>query len=108
MRVWNAPVLPVMPWVITFVSLPMRMLIALGSLFAGDRGDNLLRRVTHVVGGNDRKPRYLKHLLAKVFVGAFHAHDQRDAKLDFPRRGDHAFGDGVAAHDPAENIDQDA
>src|ERR1700676_4415484 len=100
MRVWKAPVLPVMPWVMTLVSLPMRMLMDLGSLFAGDRGDDLLCRVTHVVGGNDRQPRRLKHLPAEIFVGAFHAHDQRDAELDFPGRGDHAFGDGVAAHDP--------
>src|SRR5438046_9709076 len=96
MRVWKAPVLPVMPWVMTLLSLPMRMLMVLGSLVAGDRGDDLLRRVTHVVGGNDRQPRCLKHLLAKIFVGAFHAHDQRHAQLDLPGRGDHAFGDGVA------------
>src|SRR3989441_4974181 len=106
MWVWNWPALPVMPWVMPFVSLPMRMLMEPGSLFTGHRGDNLLRRVGHVVGGDDRKPRCLKQLLAKRFVGAFHAHNQRDAQLDFPGRGDDAFGDGVAAHDSAEDIDQ--
>src|ERR1700682_2688252 len=108
MRVWNWPVLPVMPWVMTFVSLPTRMLMASGSLFAGDRGDNLLRRIGHVVGGDDRQPGCPKHLLAEIFVGALHAHDERDAKLDLRYRGDHSFRDGVAAHDPAEDIDQDA
>ena len=38
---------------------------------------------------------------------SFEAHHQRHVELDLARRRDDAFGDRVAAHDPAEDVDQD-
>src|SRR5215475_14433311 len=75
MRVWNWPVLPVMPCVMTLVSLPMRMdmsLLGLGSRLRGNDGlvlgggDDLLRGVAHVGGGDDRQPGVGEDLLAEV------------------------------------------
>src|SRR5450759_4781445 len=105
MRVWNWPVLPVMPCVTTRVFLLIRMDIAFPSL-ARDGGDDLLRGVGHVVGGNDRQPRILEDLPADLVVGALHAHHQGHRQINLARRGHHALGDGVALQDAAEAVDQ--
>src|SRR5690606_7016874 len=107
MRVWNWPVLPVIPWVMTLVSLLIRidMLYSLRCLFRG--GDDGGRGFGHGVGADDGQARGRQHLLALFFVGALHAHDQRHAEVHGLAGGDDAFGDHVAAHDAAEDVDQD-
>ncbi len=54
------------------------------------------------------RPRLGQDLLAELDVGAFEADDQRHRDGHFLGRRDHAFGDDVAAHDAAEDVDQDA
>src|SRR5690606_4675431 len=39
---------------------------------------------------------------------ALEAHDERNLETDIPDGGDHAFGDDVALHDAAEDVDEDA
>src|ERR1035438_8220936 len=111
MRVWNWPVLPGMPWVMTLVSLLMRMLMSVSlfsGLFARYSGDDLLGGVRHVAGGNDWQAGFLEDLLAQVLVGTAHAHYEGHAEVRLLGCGDHPVGDGVATHDAAEDIDQDA
>src|SRR5690349_20184865 len=103
-RVWNWPVLPVMPWVMTLVSLVRRMLIASLALY---RRDDFLRRVRHVRSRDDRQTGIGEYLLAEIDVGAFEAHDERHLEAHLPRGRDHAFGDHVALHDAAEDVDED-
>src|SRR5690606_15373514 len=45
--------------------------------------------------------------LAELHVGPLKPDDQRPVQPDFPGRGDHAFGDDVASHDAAEDVDKD-
>src|SRR5438067_3015574 len=104
-RVWNCPVLPVMPWVITFVFLLTRMLIYL-SLHTSRRSDGLLSGLGHVVRANDRQPGLGEDFLAQLLVGALHAYDEGDLELDLARCRDDPGGDGVALHDAAEDVDQ--
>ena len=52
--------------------------------------------------------RIRQDLLAQLDVGAFEAHDQRHVQADLAGRGHDALGDHVAAHDAAEDVDQDA
>src|SRR5690606_34852425 len=40
-------------------------------------------------------------------VGALKARNDRNLHADFLHRGNHAFSDQVAAHDAAEDVDQD-
>src|SRR5690606_14156611 len=63
-------------------------------LFGG--GHDFLRGFGHGVGADDGQARFGQQLLAQLFVGAFHAHDQRNLEVDGLARGDHAFGDDVA------------
>src|SRR6185437_12676005 len=77
-RVWNWPVLPVMPCVMTRVFLSIRMLMFCGSL---QRGDDGLRGLGHRVGADDGQPRCGEHLLAELLVRALHAHHQRHAQV---------------------------
>src|SRR2546423_13539920 len=93
MRVWNWPVLPVMPCVMTLVLRSMRMDM---DLLGGDglllrRGDDFLGGIAHVVRGNDGKARVGEDLLAEVDVGALEAHDERHLEADLLRRR-HAAG----------------
>src|ERR1700682_6319155 len=114
MRVWNWPVLPVIPCVMTLVFLLTRMLIQVprrsvrpqSSAHSPRRRDNLLGRLSHVVGADDREARLGEYLAAQLLVGTFHANDQRHFELDFACRRDDAGGDGVALHDAAENVDE--
>src|SRR6478672_9180206 len=78
-RVWNWPVLPVMPCVTTRVFLSIRIDILLPRVYsATDCRDDLLRRVRHVVRLDDRQSRFRQQLASELFVRAAHAHDQRD------------------------------
>ena len=54
------------------------------------------------------RPDSRQDLLAELDIGAFEPHHQRHVQADLARRGDHALGDHVAAHDAAEDVDQDA
>src|SRR5207342_1455123 len=73
-----------------------------------DLGDDLLRRVAQVVGGDDRQAAHRQDVLALLDVGAFEADDQRHLDVDLARGLDDAFGNDVAAHDAAEDVDEDA
>src|SRR5574343_483253 len=103
--VWNWPVLPVMPWVMMRVFLLIRMDIR-GSLL--DRFDDLGGGFSHGIGRDDEQTGILQDLLADLFVGALHADNQRHGQVGFLGCSDNAGGDGVAAHDAAEDVDQDA
>ena len=54
------------------------------------------------------RPDSREDLLAELDIGAFEPHDQRHVQADLARRGDDALGDHVAAHDAAEDVDEDA
>ncbi len=54
------------------------------------------------------RPLEFEDFLAELDVGAFQAHHQGHLQADLLHRGDHALGDDVAAHDAAEDVDQDA
>ena len=70
--------------------------------------DDLFRGIGEVLRRGDLQTRLLQDLLAELDVGAFQPHHQRHVQVDLARRGDDAFGDHVAAHDAAEDVDQDA
>ena len=54
------------------------------------------------------RPEFAQDLLAEIDVGALEPHHQRHGDVDLARRGHDALGDHVAAHDAAEDVDQDA
>ena len=64
------------------------------------------RRFRHGVRCDDRQAACGQYLPAFFFLGAFHAHDQGHRQTHGFGCGHNAFGDGVAAHDAAKNIDQ--
>src|SRR5438445_2387069 len=101
-RVWNCPVLPVIPCVMTLVFLLTRMLISTRTFRGGFH--HLLRRLRHVVCGNDRQTRISQNFSSEVLVRALHPHDQRHLESDRPRCRDHALRDDVAAHDATEDV----
>src|SRR4051794_20715346 len=112
-RVWNWPVLPVIPCVITLVLPLMRMLIEVPPRLGTGRprswmcshcGDDLLRGVGHVVRGDDRQPGIRENLSSELLVRAFHTDDERHLDLRLACGGDDAVGDRVAAHDAAEDV----
>src|SRR5215468_858604 len=100
---WNVPLRPVKPWQMTLVFLSTRIAMS-GRL---DRLDDLLRRVIEIVGGDHVELGLGNDALAEIDVGAFEPYHQRHLEADLFHRRDDAFGDDVAAHDAAENIDQD-
>src|SRR4029077_2329294 len=73
MRVWNWPVLPGIPCVITLVFLLIRIDI---DLFHACPADGFFSRLGHVVRSDDRESRFRQYFLAEVFVGPFHAHHE--------------------------------
>src|ERR1041385_768379 len=101
---WNVPLRPVKPWQMTFVFLSTRTAMSGGS----DRLDDLLRGIIKIVGGNHVESRFRDDALAEIDIGAFEPHHQRHLQPDFLDGRYDAFGDDVTAHDPAEDIDQDA
>ncbi len=58
--------------------------------------------------GDDGEAGLGEDFLAQFDIGAFQPHHQRHLQRNFLRRGDDAFGDDVAFHDAAEDVDQDA
>src|SRR5207247_5019769 len=69
---------------------------------------DLLRAVGHVGGGDQVQSGVLQDLLAQLDVGALEPHHQRHLQPYLLHRGDDAGGDGVALHDAAEDVDEDA
>src|SRR5690606_35167558 len=108
---WKVPCVPVKPCTITLVFLLTRTLISSGSLEWGSGGlggfNGLAGAVVDVVGGGDGQAGVLQELLARVHVRALEAHDHRHLDVDFLDRGDDAFGNHVAAHNAAEDVDED-
>src|SRR5690554_6060419 len=97
-----------MPWVMTLVSLLTRIDMKKSSavfLFRG--GYDLGRSFGHGVSADNGETRLGQQLLAKLFVGSLHAHNQRHAQVHRLACSDHALGDDVATHDATENIHQD-
>src|SRR5947207_637164 len=84
MRVWNWPVLPVIPCVITLVFLSIRIAIASTSLRGGD---GLLGRLRHVRRRDDRQAGFREDLAAELLVRPLHAHDQGHFQRHRLRRG---------------------
>src|SRR5260370_13986005 len=70
--------------------------------------DDLLRGIVEIVGRQHVEATFPDDFLAGVDVGALEPHHQRHFQADFLHRRDHAFGDDIAFHDAAENVDQDA
>src|SRR3954471_21821267 len=104
---WKVPFLPVKPWQMTFVLRSMRMDIG-SSLRAVYGIDDLLRGVVEIVGRDHVQPRLVDDLLALIDVGAFQPHHERHLEPDLPHGRHYALRDHVAAHDAAEDVDQDA
>ena len=101
------PFLPVKPWQMTLVFLSIsighvrvRPSFTASTIFCAASSRSSAGMTLRPDVGDDR--------LAELDVGAFEAHDQRHFEADFLDRGDHAFGDHVAFHDAAEDIDQNA
>src|SRR3954467_3299452 len=103
---WKVPCAPVKPWQMTRVSELTRTDMSGGLSLDGI--DDLLGRIGKIVSGQDGKPRVSQDALAHIDVGAFQPHHQRNMKGDFAGSRNDALGDHVAAHDAAEDVDQDA
>ncbi len=73
-----------------------------------DRRDDLFSTVFQVIGGDDIDVRVVDDGLAFFDVCAFQAHDQRHFQAHFLDRTYNALGDHIAAHDAAEDVDQNA
>src|SRR5687768_11370074 len=100
---WNRPALPVMPWVMSLVSLPMRIAILLA--FHGQ--SRLLRAVLEVLGARQVEAAAFDEGLALLHIGALQADHQGHLQVDGLHGPDDAAGDAVAGHDAAEDVDQD-
>ena len=104
---WKVPAEPVIPWTMSLVCLSDEDGHGQAA-FPAASATTLLGAVGHVAGGGDRQARLGEHLLAQLDVGPFQAHDQRHLQPDLLDRGDDARRDGVALHDAAEDVDEDA
>src|SRR5690606_27167589 len=78
MCVWNCPVLPVIPCVMTLVSLLIKIDIYKSlAIFLFRGSDDFLRSFAHGIGADDGQTGLGQQLLAELFVGALHAYDER-------------------------------
>src|SRR5277367_4329271 len=66
----------------------------------------LLGGVLHAVCDRKVQTGVLQNLLAKFYVGAFHANHNGDLDFELTRRGDDAVSQRVAAQDAAKYVDQ--
>src|SRR5262249_54443056 len=98
---WNVPLRPVKPWQMTFVFLSTSTAMSGGS----DRLDDLLRGIVKIVGGHHVEARLGDDLFPGIDIGAFEPHHQRHFQPDFLDSRHDPFGDDVAAHDSAEDVD---
>ena len=101
---WKVPWPPVMPWTMTAL---LSMRIAMRQATLGGAGD-LLGGVGEVVGGMILRAGGGEGWLARLDVGAFEADDERHLDRISLAAATMPFGDDVAAHDAAEDVDQDA
>ena len=65
-----------------------------------------LGRFAHGVGGGEVEAAVAQHLLALFDVGAFHPNDDGHRHAEIAHRGNHPFGEHVAAQDAAEDVDE--
>src|SRR3546814_19498016 len=80
--VWNWPVLPVIPWVMTLVSLLIKIDIYKSlTIFLFRSGNDFGRGFGHGVGTDDGQARLGQQFFAEFFVGPLPAHDQRHATI---------------------------
>ena len=86
------------------MSLPTSTLIASRPAAAAT---TLLRRLRHVVRGDEVEARLPQHLLAPFLVVALHADDHRHLHAQVAHGRDHALRQHVAAQDAAEDVDED-
>src|SRR3546814_20184432 len=70
-----------------------------------DLGDDLLRRIAQIIGGDDRAAAAGQDFLALLDVGAFEADDGRHRQIHFLPRGDDALGHGFAITYAAQNFE---
>src|SRR5688500_570734 len=101
---WKVPWLPVKPWQMTLVDELTRMDIRL----APDCLDDLFGRIRKIVRRDDVQPGVADDLLAEIDVRALQPDHERDLQPNLLHRGENALGDDVAAHDAAEDVDEDA
>src|SRR3984885_6828584 len=87
-------------------SFPSLLMFASGC--SPHRAHDLVRRVVEVVRRNHVEARVPEDFLAEVDVAALEAHHQWNLQPHFLHRGDDALRYNVAAHDAAENVDQNA
>jgi len=66
--------------------------------------DNFLRRITQVVGRDDRQTAIGEDILALLHIGAFQAHHERHRQVHFFGRRNDTIGDDVAFHDATEDV----
>src|SRR5436190_1809772 len=90
-----------------FAGLPIDRHSMASSLCRANLGNNLLCGIAEVVGGDDRQAAHGENVLALLDVGAFEADNQRHRQLHFAGGFDDPLRDDVAAHDAAEDIDED-
>src|SRR6056297_1733736 len=69
---------------------------------------NLFGAIFQVVGGDHVEAGIRDDFLAFFDVGAFQTHNQRHFQAHFFYGGNNAFGDHIAAHDAAKDVDQNA
>src|SRR6201985_2248813 len=69
---------------------------------------DLLRGIIEIIGRQHVEAAFADDLLALLDIGAFEPHHQRHVKSNFAHGSGDAFGNDVALHDAAEDVDQDA
>src|SRR5437667_1536618 len=69
--------------------------------------DHFLRCVFHSLGDGEIESGFAQNFLAQFHVRTFQAHHHRNLDAEAASRGHYATGHDVAAHDAAENVDQD-
>ena len=101
-RAWNWPILPI-PWTSKRVFLSQR--IAIRRRFR--RRDGLLAGFAERLGGRDVETRLRKDRAALRRVRALQPHDERHGHAELRGRCHDSLRDQIAAHDPAEDVDED-
>src|SRR5574338_697104 len=101
---WNVPCWPVKPWQMTLVFLSINTLIVLSL----DRSHGLACCVVQIQRRGDLQARIGQEFAALFHVRALEAHNHGNRQADLFHRGDDALRDQIAAHDAAEDVDQDA
>src|SRR3984893_498184 len=69
--------------------------------------DDLLRGIVEIVGRQHVEAAFPDDLLAGIDICALQPHHQGNLEADFLHRRDQPFGNDVAFHDTAENVDHE-